>query len=239
MILGAGLGQISGIVSDGTRPLGGANVRTMVNGTPLDVITPSTGPVGAYTLTNLPTPASYVIAYSSPGHGTITETVDLAARQRRPGVNVSLAIGADSRPERLPPVDPAPDGHGETEAERIAVTFALAQLGKPYKFAAAGPNAFDCSGLTMAAWAAAGVTLPHNAAAQWHEGRPVPDPLLLTPGDLILIPGADGTWNPPHPGHVGMHIGAGYVVEAPQAGDVVTIVPLSGFGPIIGMRHIA
>jgi hypothetical protein len=111
VILGAGLGQISGIVSDGTRPLGGANVRTMVNGTPLDVITPTTGPVGAYTLTNLPTPASYVITYSSPGHGTITETVDLAARQRRPGVNVSLAIGADSRPERLPPVDPAPDGH--------------------------------------------------------------------------------------------------------------------------------
>jgi NlpC/P60 family protein len=239
VILGAGLGQISGIVSDGTRALGGANVRTMVNGTPLDVITPTTGPVGAYTLTNLPTPATYVITYSSPGHGTITETVDLAARQRRPGVNVSLALGADSRPQQLPPVDPAPDGHGETEAERTAVTFALAQLGKPYKFAAAGPNAFDCSGLTMAAWAAAGVTLPHNAAAQWHEGRPVPDPLLLTPGDLILIPGADGTWNPPHPGHVGMYIGAGYVLEAPQAGDVVTIVPLSGFGPIIGMRHIA
>jgi cell wall-associated NlpC family hydrolase len=91
----------------------------------------------------------------------------------------------------------------------------------------------------MTAWAAAGVTLPHYAAAQWHEGTRVLDPLLLTPGDLIFIPGADGTLNPPNPGHVGMYIGAGYVIEAPQTGDVVKIVPLSGFGPIIGMRHIA
>lgn len=240
VVLGAGLGQISGIISDGTQPLGGANVRTMVNGIPLDVITPAAGPVGTYTLANLPTPATYVITYSSPGHDTITETVDLAAGQRRAGLNISLAPGAGtSGAEPLPATDPVIDGAGETEAERTAVTFALAQLGKPYVFDAAGPNAYDCSGLTMAAWAAAGVTLPHNAAAQWHEGTPVADPSLLSPGDLILIPGADGTWNPPYPGHVGMYIGGGYVIEAPQTGDVVKIVPLSTFGPIIGMRHIA
>jgi hypothetical protein len=238
VILGAGLGQISGVISDGTRPLGGANVRTMINGTPLDVITSGTGSVGAYTLTNLPTPATYVLTYSGPGHATITETVELAAGQRRTGFNVSLGPGTGTGAQPLPAADPAP-GYGETEAERIAVTFALAQLGKPYVFDAAGPNAYDCSGLTMAAWAAAGVTLPHNAAAQSHEGTPVSDPLLLTPGDLILIPGADGTWNPPNPGHVGMYIGADYVIEAPQTGDVVKIVPLSSFGPIIGMRHIA
>jgi cell wall-associated NlpC family hydrolase len=203
------------------------------------VITPGTRPVGAYTLTNLPTPATYVITYSSPGHGTVTETGDLAAGQRRTGLNVSLATGAGSGAQPLPAADPVTDNQGETEAERIAVTFALTQLGKPYKFAAAGPNAYDCSGLTMAAWAAAGVMLPHKAAAQWREGTPVPDPLMLTPGDLRLIPGADGTWNPPNPGHVGMYIGAGYVVEAPQTGDVVKIVPLATFGPIIGMRHIA
>jgi cell wall-associated NlpC family hydrolase len=240
--LGAGLGQISGIISDGTQPLSGANVRTMINGTPLDVITSGAGPVGAYTLANLPTPATYVLTYSSPGHRSVTETVDLAAGQRRTGLNVRVApgivSGTGTGAQSLPAADPAP-GSGETEAERIAVTFALAQLGKPYVFAAAGPDAYDCSGLTMAAWAAAGVTLPHNAAAQWHEGTPVSDPLLLTLGDLILIPGADGTWNPPNPGHVGMYIGAGYVIEAPQTGDVVKIVPLSSFGPIIGMRHIA
>jgi cell wall-associated NlpC family hydrolase len=239
VVLGAGFGQISGIISDGTQPLAGANVRTMVNGTPLDVITPDTGPIGAYTLPNLPTPATYVITYSSPGHGTVTQTVDLAAGQRFTGLNVSLAPGPGGSTQPLPAADPAPTGSGETEAERIAVTFALAQLGKPYVFDAAGPNAYDCSGLTMAAWAAAGVTLPHNAAAQWHEGTAVPDPLLLVPGDLIFIPGADGTWNPPHPGHVGMYIGGGYVIEAPQTGDVVKIVPLSTFGPIIGMRHYA
>jgi cell wall-associated NlpC family hydrolase len=237
--LGAGLGQISGVITDGTQPLGGANVRTMVNGIPLDVITPGTGTVGAYTLANLPTPATYTITYSSPGHGTISETVALAAGQRRASLNVSLPTGGPLGAEPLPAADSVIGGAGETEAERIAVTFALAQLGKPYVFDAAGPNAYDCSGLTMAAWAAAGVTLPHNAAAQWQEGTAVPDPLLLVPGDLIFIPGADGTWNPPHPGHVGMYIGGGYVIEAPQTGDVVKIVPLSTFGPIIGMRHIA
>ena len=126
-----------------------------------------------------------------------------------------------------------------TDPERIAVTFALAQLGKPYVFGAAGPNAYDCSGLTMAAWAAAGVELPHYTVSQWHAGTAVPAVSLLSPGDLVLIPGSDGSLDPPNPHHVGMYLGQGYVVEAPQTGDVVKIVPLRSFGPIIGMRDIA
>lgn len=125
-----------------------------------------------------------------------------------------------------------------TEPERIAVTFALAQLGKPYVFGAAGPNAYDCSGLTMAAWAAAGVSLDHYTVSQWHQGTSVFHPTQLSPGDLILIPGADGTLHPPDPQHVGMYIGKGYVIEAPQTGDVVKIVPLTEFGPVVAMRHI-
>jgi cell wall-associated NlpC family hydrolase len=61
----------------------------------------------------------------------------------------------------------------------------------------------------------------------------------LAPGDLVLIPGSDGSLSPPNPQHVGMYIGDGFVIEAPQAGDVVKIVPLAGFNPIIAMRHIA
>ena len=57
---------------------------------------------------------------------------------------------------------------------RLAVRYALAQLGRPYLFGAAGPDAFDCSGLTMAAWATAGVALPHLAAGQTSSGRPGP-----------------------------------------------------------------
>jgi len=126
-----------------------------------------------------------------------------------------------------------------TDAERRAVTFALAQLGKPYVFGAAGPDAYDCSGLTMAAWAAAGVQLPHYTVAQYQLGEPVAAVSLLAPGDLTFIPGSDGSLDPPNPQHVGLYVGDSYVIEAPQAGDVVKIVPLSAFVPVIGIRHLA
>jgi cell wall-associated NlpC family hydrolase len=89
----------------------------------------------------------------------------------------------------------------------------------------------------MAAWAAAGVALPHYTVAQYQLGTPVAAPSLLTPGDLIFIPGSDGSLNPPNPQHVGMYLGAGLVIEAPQEHDVVKIVPLDGFGPVVGIRH--
>lgn len=152
--------------------------------------------------------------------------------------------GGDGLPHAVGNVPPGslPAGYGippaATDAERIAITFALAQLGKPYVFGAAGPNAYDCSGLTMAAWAAAGVSLPHYTVSQWRQGTPDLSTSELSPGDLILIPGADGTLNPPNPHHVGMYLGEGYVIEAPETGDVVKIVPLGDFGPIVGMRHI-
>jgi cell wall-associated NlpC family hydrolase len=64
---------------------------------------------------------------------------------------------------------------------------------------------------------------------------PDSSPDLLLPGDLVFIPGADGTMQAP--GHVSMYLGDGYVIEAPQTGDVVKIVPLIAFGPIAAMRH--
>jgi cell wall-associated NlpC family hydrolase len=122
-----------------------------------------------------------------------------------------------------------------TNAEQVVVTFALAQLGKPYVFGADGPDTYDCSGLVMAAWALAGVQLPHYAPSQAELGTPVSSPELLLPGDLVFIPGADGTMQAP--GHVGKYLGDGYIIEAPQTGDVVKIVPLTAFGPIAAMRH--
>jgi len=75
-----------------------------------------------------------------------------------------------------------------------AVKYALNQLGKPYVFGAAGPDSFDCSGLTMAAWAAAGIALPHLAADQTTIGTPEPTDLSqAVGGDLVMIPGSDGT----------------------------------------------
>ncbi len=101
-----------------------------------------------------------------------------------------------------------------------AVRAALGQLGVPYRFAAASPGrAFDCSGLTMWAWAQAGVSLPHFAAAQYGMLPHVPLD-QLQPGDLVFF------YSDLH--HVGLYIGNGMMVQAPRTGDVVKVSPLAG-----------
>lgn len=143
---------------------------------------------------------------------------------------------------------PGPDGpHGlpvdfvipaSSIQGRQAVLAALAELGKPYVFGTAGPATFDCSGLMQWAWARAGISLPHYTGDQWLAGAAT-EPGRLLPGDLILTPGADGTLADPQ--HVGMYIGQGLVVEAPQTGDVVKVVSYASFvsGGLSGLRHIA
>jgi peptidoglycan DL-endopeptidase CwlO len=101
-----------------------------------------------------------------------------------------------------------------------AVRFAYAQLGKPYSYGAAGPGAYDCSGLTMASWAAGGVSLPHNAAAQQSSTRSVSGG-DLQPGDLIFF------GYPAY--HVGIYIGGGQMIDAPHTGDVVRIQSIGGY----------
>jgi len=100
-------------------------------------------------------------------------------------------------------------------AAGTALSYAMAQVGKAYVFGAAGPSAFDCSGLTMRAWGAAGVALPHSSAAQYSSGRHIAAS-DLQPGDLVFYY---------HPiSHVGMYIGNGMIVNAenPSVGVKVT-----------------
>ncbi|MFI5910609.1 NlpC/P60 family protein [Dactylosporangium sp. NPDC051541] len=96
------------------------------------------------------------------------------------------------------------------------VKFACAQLGKKYVFATAGPNTYDCSGLTMAAWKAAGVTLPHNAAQQWGKVKHISRSQLV-PGDLVFYNGL---------GHVGIYIGNNQIIHAPNSRTVVKVAPI-------------
>ncbi|MDX6202290.1 MAG: peptidoglycan DL-endopeptidase CwlO [Frankiales bacterium] len=95
-----------------------------------------------------------------------------------------------------------------------AVAAAYQQLGAPYDWAADGPAAFDCSGLTAYAWAAAGVTLPHSSQAQFGVGAHV-SRSQLAPGDLVFF------GSPIH--HVGIYVGNGNMIDAPQTGDVVRV----------------
>jgi cell wall-associated NlpC family hydrolase len=130
-------------------------------------------------------------------------------------------------------------------AGQDAVRFALAQLGKPYVFGAAGPDAYDCSGLTMAAWASAGVALPHWTVTQSQAGTPVTVDSAVG-GDLVFIPGSDGT--PQAPGHVGMVVGYVarangthlYLVQASTDGVPVELTEVSRWsGQVVTVRHIA
>lgn len=96
---------------------------------------------------------------------------------------------------------------------RTALAFACAQIGKPYRWGGDGPGSYDCSGLSMAAWAKAGISLPHNAAMQAREGTAVPQSDLQA-GDLLFF----NNYN-----HMGIYVGKGLMVHAPSTGDVVRI----------------
>src|SRR4051812_37082373 len=103
-------------------------------------------------------------------------------------------------------------------AAQIAVDTALAQLGKPYVWGGAGPNSFDCSGLTQYAYAAAGIALPHSSNMQSRIGTPVALS-ALQPGDLVFF------YSPVS--HVGIYIGNGQMVHASTAGQPVKVVDLA------------
>jgi cell wall-associated NlpC family hydrolase len=125
-----------------------------------------------------------------------------------------------------------------TAAETVAITYALAQLGKPYLWGGVGPNAFDCSGLTMMAWTQADVTLLHYTGHQINEGTPVSSYADISPGDLVLVPGSDGTVA--NPGHVGLYLGEGLVESAVDVQFGVIVQPYSYFvsGGLSGIRHV-
>ena len=107
-----------------------------------------------------------------------------------------------------------------------AVSYAYGALGKPYVWAADGPDGYDCSGLTLAAWRAAGVSLPHNAAMQWDATTHI-SRSQLAPGDLVFYESL---------GHVAIYVGSGKVIHAPTFGDVVKLSSVDML-PIYGISR--
>jgi len=125
---------------------------------------------------------------------------------------------------------PAPAGVVAT-----AISFALAQVGKPYQWGAAGPEAYDCSGLVYAAYAVAGIRIARTTY-QWRQDGPRVPLAAIEPGDLLFSAGSDGT--PSDPGHVVMYLGGGQVVQAPETGADVQVDPLSLAGVVVATRPV-
>jgi peptidoglycan DL-endopeptidase CwlO len=109
-------------------------------------------------------------------------------------------------------------GSTATQAGK-AVAYAYSKLGDPYSYGAAGPSAFDCSGLTSAAWAYAGIAIPRTSYSQAGAGYPAVPESQLQPGDLVFFNGDS---------HVGMYVGSGDMIDAPTTGSFVERVSLSG-----------
>jgi cell wall-associated NlpC family hydrolase len=116
-----------------------------------------------------------------------------------------------------------------------AILWAVGQLGTPYHFGGSCTDPHsgdpdkqcDCSSLMQQAYRAAGIAIPRITTDQAHAGTAVTDPAMLLPGDLILIPGSDGTVS--HPRHVGMYLGQGLIIQAPKTGDQIKISKLSSW----------
>ncbi|MFJ9621399.1 NlpC/P60 family protein [Streptomyces sp. NPDC101181] len=110
-----------------------------------------------------------------------------------------------------------------------AIAFARGAIGKPYVWGATGPDAFDCSGLTQAAWRAAGVGLPRTTYTQINAGQRVPRS-QLAPGDLVFFYSGIS--------HVGLYIGGGQMIHAPRPGAPVRVAPIDQM-PFAGATRVA
>jgi peptidoglycan DL-endopeptidase CwlO len=145
---------------------------------------------------------SYASTYAAGGY-TVSPVTVANVPSCIPGVNTA----ADT--------EPVPNTTVAT-----AIDYAEAQLGKPYQFGSTGPDAFDCSGLVMMAYRAAGVNIPRTSQAQFAWGPQVPAS-RVEPGDLVFFAGADGT--PQDPGHVGLVIGHDKMIEAYATGFPIRV----------------
>jgi len=166
--------------------------------------------------------AGAIFAYNHLG-SYVQSVLSWANRYASGGFQVTSPVGGNA-----PPCVPV-IGLTSSSYASGAIAFAREQIGKPYLWGATGPDAFDCSGLTMMAYRSVGIDIPRTAAQQWRWGPRV-SPSQVAPGDLVFFAGADGT--AAAPGHVGIVIGHGLMIDAPSPGLQVRIEPYTNSGAI-------
>ncbi|MEV6773229.1 C40 family peptidase [Nocardia sp. NPDC051030] len=173
------------------------------------------GAVGAATLSALLLPATPASAQpvTIPGVGTFDVPDQIALPAGIPGVPSSIPVQIPAIPGIEVPAPAAP----QSNTHQQAVDAALSRIGDPYVYGAAGPNAFDCSGLVQWSYAQAGVNLPRTSYDQINAGTPVSMD-QLQPGDVVSFYGGS---------HSGIYVGDGNVVHASTSGQPVKVAPIS------------
>lgn len=164
-------------------------------------------------------------AYADAAVAGLLGNIDPAAAQAAEAAQAQAAIASESG---YAPLEPA----GSTPQGDLAVATAKRFLGVPYVWGGAGPTGFDCSGLTMVAWAAAGVSLTHSAWYQFRESRPIPLS-EIEPGDLLFYSFPNDGPDPVT--HVAMYVGSGpygteTIIQAPETGETVSYSPMYYYG---------
>ncbi|MGW4122616.1 C40 family peptidase [Nocardia sp. NPDC004711] len=185
------------------------------------------GAVGAAAVSALllpATPASAQPVNTPVGTIDVPDLIQLPAGI--PGLPESLPVNIPAIPGIITPWGPAIPGP-RSGPRQAAVNAALSRVGDPYVYGAAGPDAFDCSGLVQWSYAQAGVSLPRTSYEQLNAGSPVSFD-DLQPGDVVSFYGGS---------HSGIYVGDGNVVHASTSGQPVKVAPISSM-PFTGARRI-
>lgn len=132
------------------------------------------------------------------------------------------------------PATPFASGGSPTAAQ--VVSEAEQYEGTPYVWGGTTPEGFDCSGFTQYVYAQLGVSLPRTSEEQATVGTPVASLADAQPGDLVFFAGSDGTAS--SPGHVGIYLGNGEMIDAPYTGTTVQVQPVADAGPVVAIRQI-
>jgi len=171
-------------------------------------------------------PSAAIFAYNHL-QSYVQAVLNWASAYSRGGFSVGNSTTA-SAPECLTSVQ---TGQMPNQIVASIIGFARSQLGKPYQWGGTGPDAFDCSGLTMMAYRAAGISIPRTAQQQWSWGPQIPAS-QVQPGDLVFFAGSDGTTT--SPGHVGLVIGKNTMIEAYATGFPIRISTFGNSGAAAG-----